>query len=384
MTSSTRILLAAIVISGVTTFMFYPLITLALLDRGQSPINVGLILGLLSGVGPIASVFIGHLNASWGSKKLSISGLLLRSIGLSVFIFDSSVWLYAIGAIFASLASGSVALALKTELMRSSTSRQMITLRAIMVNIGALLGPSLGGLLFFYSDFATVISVAILSYILIAFILVFVTFQPAENTQKPPSDMASMMIYRHINKSVMLLGVSVLGYWTIYAFWPLLVPILALKGIGTAMAAGWIYSGNAVLILALQYWLIVKSLARVRSTNLLISGFILFMTGFLCLFLPLSPVIVILFAILFSLAEMLVSPTLDEITGKLDTGPLGLTQTYGLMGTISGIGSLIGAPISGFLIEVGGNLTATLWFIVPMTIISLLAGFFLKKRETFT
>ena len=61
-TASTKTLLAAIVVSGVTTFMFYPLITLELLERGQSPFAVGVILGLLSGVGPTLSVFIGQFS----------------------------------------------------------------------------------------------------------------------------------------------------------------------------------------------------------------------------------------------------------------------------------------------------------------------------------
>ncbi len=46
-----NLILVAIVISGVTTFMFYPLITLELMDRGETTATTGLILGLLAAEG---------------------------------------------------------------------------------------------------------------------------------------------------------------------------------------------------------------------------------------------------------------------------------------------------------------------------------------------
>ena len=102
-TSSTWVFLVAIVISGITTFMFYPLITLELIDRGVGAGATGLILGLLSGTGQILSGLIGTVNARLGSKTLAIGGLALRSVGLLVFAFDSSILLYAVGAVVASL-----------------------------------------------------------------------------------------------------------------------------------------------------------------------------------------------------------------------------------------------------------------------------------------
>ncbi|AKK08637.1 MFS transporter [Corynebacterium testudinoris] len=89
-TSSTRLLLIAIVVSGITTFMFYPLITLELLDRGIGAGATGLILGLLSGTGRILSGLIGRVNARLGSRTLAVGGLALRSVGLLVFAFDGT------------------------------------------------------------------------------------------------------------------------------------------------------------------------------------------------------------------------------------------------------------------------------------------------------
>ncbi|WP_165242826.1 MFS transporter [Corynebacterium lizhenjunii] len=134
--SRVGILLAAIVISGITTFMFYPLIALELIARGQSPGSAGLILGFLSGTGLILSGVIGALNARLGSKALAVAGLVVRTAGLLVFAFPVDTPVYIVGAIVASLGSSANGLAIKTELMRTSASRNTITLRSIAVNLG--------------------------------------------------------------------------------------------------------------------------------------------------------------------------------------------------------------------------------------------------------
>ena len=49
------ILLVAITISGISTFMIYPLLFFRLLDVGASIGEIGLILGALSGTGRVCS-----------------------------------------------------------------------------------------------------------------------------------------------------------------------------------------------------------------------------------------------------------------------------------------------------------------------------------------
>lgn len=377
--AATKTLLGTIVVSGVTTFMFYPLITLELLQRGQSTLAAGVILGLLSGVGPVSSVFIGQVNARWGSKRMVVLGLLFRSLGLSVFAFENSFAVYALGAVLASLSSGCLSLALKTELMRSSTSRRMITLRSIMVNFGALVGPSLGGVLYFLTDFSTVVGVAIGSYLVLAVVLLNVHFQPPEQST---TKQAASLSLSDLSSEFMLLCLCVLGYWTIYALWPLVVPIVAVEGFGTPVASGWVYSGNAVLILTLQYWLVVKRLSNISSTDLLGFGFFLCITGFAALLLPSGPLVVVVFATAFSFGEMFISPILDELTGRVDTGRLGLTRSYGITGSIGGIGSLLGAPLGGLLIDLTGSVSGALALVIPTAMVGMVSAAHLRKRES--
>lgn len=379
-TSSTWVFLVAIVISGITTFMFYPLITLELIDRGVGAGATGLILGLLSGTGQILSGLIGAVNARLGSKTLAIGGLALRSVGLLVFAFDSSILLYAVGAVVASLGSSSTALALKTELMRASSDRRTITMRSIAVNLGALLGPSIGGVVFVVASFSVIVLSVVTSYVLLGLGLLFVKFKPPEESGQDTKTRIRSDRRRLDRLFFVLIGCT-LAYWGIYSQWPLVVPLYAESGFGTPLGSSWVYTGNAILILVLQYPLLVKLLKPVRSAYVLAIGFLLFVGSFLVLPIPAGPATVILFATLFSLAELLVSPTLDEVTAQLRREGTGLTRAYGATATAAGVSSLIGASAGGALIEHFDSPASVMYLAVPLAVLGFTGAVVLSRRK---
>ncbi|MDK8346899.1 MFS transporter [Brevibacterium sp. UMB1308A] len=379
-TSSTWVFLVAIVISGITTFMFYPLITLELIDRGVGAGATGLILGLLSGTGQILSGLIGAVNARLGSRTLAIGGLALRSVGLLVFAFDSNVLTYAVGAVVASLGSSSTALALKTELMRASSDRRTITMRSIAVNLGALVGPSIGGVVFVVASFSVIVLSVVTSYVLLGLGLLFVKFKPPEESgQDTKTRMRSDR--RRLDRLFFVLIGCTLAYWGIYSQWPLVVPLYAESGFGTPLGSPWVYTGNAILILVLQYPLLVKLLKPVRSSYVLAIGFLLFVGSFLVLPIPAGPATVILFATLFSLAELLVSPTLDEVTAQLRREGTGLTRAYGATATAAGVSSLIGASAGGALIEHFDSPASVMYLAVPLAVLGFTGAVVLSRRK---
>ncbi|MGG7519745.1 MFS transporter [Allorhizobium undicola] len=373
-----RILLGAIVVSGITTFMFYPLITLELINRHENAVAVGVILGLLSGVGRIASTFIGMVNAQWGARPVAIGGLILRSLGLSVFAFNAGTEIYALGAAVASIGSNATALAIKTELMRASMSRKTITLRSIMINLGALVGPSLGGIVYLYASFATIVVAVAISYIFLALSLCLITFHPPEN--RLTSNAKKMGLFS-MNRSFALLSGCIFCYWALYAMWPLAVPILAEQAFSTPIASSWIYTGNALLILALQYVVLVRLLKDTAVIRVLCLGFVNFIVAFIVLVGPSLSIAIILFATFFSIGEMLVSPTLDEVTARLQGLGMGMAKSFGLTGTIAGLASICASPIGGFLVQKSGDASGVLWLGIPLALMGLVSTLALGRRE---
>ncbi|WP_269928640.1 MFS transporter [Kocuria massiliensis] len=379
-TSSTGLLLSAIVVSGVTTFMFYPLITLELLDRGIGAGATGAVLGLLSGTGQILSGLIGRVNARLGSRALAVGGLALRSVGLLAFAIDGNTLVYAAGAVVASIGSSSTALALKTELMRASADRRTITMRSIAVNIGALVGPSIGGLVFVAASFSVIVLSVVISYVVLGLGLFFVTFQPPEEGAPPAGREAARSGPGFDKPFLVLLGCT-LAYWGIYSQWALVVPVYAERGFGTPLGSTWVYTGNAILILVVQYPLLVGLLKGVRSPHILATGFLVFGGAFLVLPIPAGPGAVIAFATLFSLAELLISPTLDEVTARLRSEGPGLTRAYGTTATVGGVSSLAGSSAGGALIEHLGTPGSVLWLVLPVAALGFSGSAVLSRRK---
>lgn len=381
-TRDVNFLLLAIVISGVTTFMFYPLMTLELLARGESPTAAGLILGLLSGTGRILSGVMGRINARFGSRSLAVGGLIIRSAGLLFFAVHMPTAAYWVGAILASIGSSATALALKTELMRSSASRKTITLRSIAVNIGALIGPSIGGLLYVAYSFSTIVWIVVSSYVFLAVLLFsLVRFQAAEEAETQRDEGRKAGVRWGIDKPFAWLLMCTFVYWAIYSQWNLVVPIYAELGFGTPLGSTWVFTGNAVFILALQYVIIVKLFRDVASGVVLGLGFISFALAFLMLFSVPTPASVVTFATAFSLAELLISPTLDEITARLKANGQGMTRAYGITAAVGGVASLVCATAGGSLIDSWGSPGAVGFMILPLVGAGIIGSIALKQKK---
>ncbi|WP_268795605.1 MFS transporter [Sphingomonas sp. Leaf242] len=367
-----------VVMSGVTTFMLYPLLTLELIRRGENVFHIGVILGLLSGVGQISATVIGRANAKWGSKRLAVTGLIFRGAGLLVFAFHVESAVYMAAATLASIGSSATGLAIKTELMRSSTSRRTVTLRSMMVNIGAFIGPSIGGSLFLTNAFGNIIIASLASYLLIAFLICLIRFHEPELTSVNEHIATFRMIG---DRSYILLVIGVFSYWSLYALWPLVVPFIALRAFQTPVASTWLYTANAGLIISFQYLLVVKLLSKLRSSQILATGFAILLFCFLPLVMSPGPVSVVLFITLFSVGEMLVSPTLDEVTTRISTNKHGLSQAFGLNASVAGVALLIGAPIGGAIIALSQNTVGIVLFGIPLALTGILVAVLLGRQE---
>ncbi|QPK93717.1 MFS transporter [Actinomyces sp. zg-332] len=391
---STTLLMVSICISGITTFMLYPLLTINLLKYGLSTKEIGLVLGVLGGIGSILSLLIGFINEKIGSKPVAVFGLLLRSAGMSVFIWENDFLLYILGASIASIGSSSTALALKTELLRRSTNRRLITIRSIAINLGATTGPMIGAALYWKFDFSFIVECSIASYILLAIIISLIHFNPSEssfqkkNQSKLPDNRKNIKINtQSTNKSLIEKKVlySILGltaiYWIIYSQWAIIVPILAKEALNEKFGSGFIYSLNAITILILQYPILVHAFKNIRDSFILFTGFVLIMFSSILLLLPISWVIVILFAIIFTFGEMLISPTLDSITAKASAKNRNLTRTFGFTTCICGIASLLGSFLIGLLISIHNYTSDILFLTIPTTCLALILSMFIVRNE---
>lgn len=374
-------MLVSIVVCGVATFMVNPLLALELMRRGETTAQAGMVLGVLSGAGLVCSGIIGMLNARFGSKPITVIGLVLRAMGMAVFLFDANTAVYVVFAAIASLGSAGANLGVKTELMRQSTDRRLVTMRSIAVNSGALIGPAVGAGLYLLLDFDTILVIVLAAYVLLAVALLFLPFQPPEEQPGRPVRPARSDDGRSRTRDYgfALVLVLTMMYWLIYSQWSLVVPMSASAGFGTDAGSNVIYIGNAVFILAVQYPLLVHGLKHARDTSILFGGFLSFVPAFALLSLPSSVAVPVGFGLLFSLGELLTSPTLDVVTGKVRRSGDGLTRAYGWTSAASGLSSIVGSSVGGALIDWCGGVRGSMALCLPAACVAFITIILLRK-----
>ncbi|WP_197693622.1 MFS transporter [Corynebacterium belfantii] len=363
-----NILLVAITISGISTFMIYPLLVFRLLDVGVNLGAIGLILGALSGTGRVCSFLIGSINSKFGSKPTVCLGITLRIIGISIFAFESQLYLYIVFSALASIGSSASALGIKTELLRQSAERKLITLRSMAINSGAILGPALGAALYHVFSFHTILYLSIATYGLMVLFLTLTSFSPPESTSltNGSGGIRSGKYSRYV--AITLIASS---YWAIYSQWAIIVPLISTQSFGYEESSNLVYMANAVIVLVLQYPLVVVALKSVKDSTVLLLGFSVFLVAFIMLFIPSSFLMVALFCLGFSIAELLVSPSLDSQTAKVAPASLGLTRAYGIQDTITGIFSIAGSSIGGLVLQSVESPSATAILCMPLAIIAI-------------
>jgi MFS transporter len=356
--------------------MIYPLLFFRLLDVGASIGEIGLILGALSGTGRVCSFIIGSANNRFGSKLTVCFGIFLRIIGISIFAFESHIYSYIIFSALASIGSSASALGIKTELLRQSAERKLITMRSMAINSGAIVGPALGAALYHIFSFHIILYISIGTYAILGTILTLIYFSPPESTSFANSHNE---VKQNKYSSYIYITLIASSYWAIYSQWAIVVPLISTQALGYEEASNLVYMANAAIVLTLQYPLVVVALKSVKDSTILLLGFSVFLASFGVLFIPSSLFMLALFCIGFSIAELLVSPTLDSQTAKVAPTSLGLTRAYGLQDTITGIFSIAGSSIGGLAIETIESPSATAFFGMPVTAIAICLIVILKR-----
>lgn len=346
---STTLLLVINVFFTTASYLFLPLMVLELLARGLSKAQAGSIAGVMLGTGSLCAVILGQLGARLGGKWLAVCGALLRAAGLTVFLFSPPYALYLLGAAATSLGANATILGMKSELLRHSHSRRMITLRLLAANTGALLGPAIGGLLILVMPFAHLIAITIGIYGALTLLLCFFPFKPAESKTGNHHRTSLVQTLREIDRPFAALLASVFAFSLVMAHWSLTLPVFASAAFGHQAAAAWMIALNGLLIICLQYLALTRWLAHLPTARIIRDGFLLFALAFVFLFFPPGIAGVVLFTVLLTAGEILVMPSLDEITTTLRAD--NITRALGLCGTVGGLGILVGASLGGWIME---------------------------------
>ena len=354
-----RLQLVTVLATGITTFMFVPLLVMHLASQDLPAGTIGLVAGMLAFSSQAFSLVIGWSVDRLGLRKtlsaafgLRIAGYLLLGVALAN---ASPTGVLVIAVVCIGVGGSMLGLSVKTSLVLASRGRprEMLALRSTFVNVGVVSGPAIGGLVyplgFTYILAACVVSHAVLAIAVLprtrAAVPEAAVAAPAapQTGVADPEDTgatspASPRKDRRHWAALLLLG---LAFWTIYSQLTVIVPLAALGKTDSTRAVLIIYTVNGMMCVLLQYALLKSVLHRTSTRTLLALGFLFFAVADTALAFAGGWWAVGLFVVPFTLAEMCLGPGLDQqavsmVRARATGAALGAMGAAGAIGTLAG------------------------------------------------
>ena len=353
-----RVLLLAVLLTGLTTFMFLPLLALQLTEQGIGAGRAGFLVGLLAFSGQGFSLICGLIVDRLGTRKVLSAGFALRIVGyllLGAGLAGGTSLPALVGGIVCIGVGGSLlGLSIKTLLVRERDipAREMLALRSTFVNMGVIVGPALGALVY-PLGFGYVLAACVTSHLVLGLRLTLRPpkdraerpAEPAGRAQETPGKSGSWARWQWA--PLVLVGVA---YWAIYSQLNVVLPIAAKDLTGSAAAISVVFTLNGALVVLFQYSLLRHVFRKAGTRTLLALGFLAFGSGYALLIAFTGWGALLAFVLPITLAEMLISPSLDE--QAINASSLRRTGlALGTMSAAGALGSLIGSGLGGYLLQ---------------------------------
>ncbi len=362
MTRISKVALAGILISSFGTFMFMPYISIYLSDLNYSPSFIGIILLLFSISQQGFTFFGGFLTDQFGTKNVCLSGLIIRSIGYVLFILSINKQLIIVSTIFVGLGGAMITPSLKVLLAYGNDSirSSVFALRNTAVNIGAALGPLVGGILYLVSiRYIFVFSAA--THIIVMVLVKKLLIQKIGNESSTIPVSSMFAIFK--DKRIVYLTFAVSFFYFLYMQFNLTIPLYMKDFLKKPEYVSMIFSFNGFLTILLQYPIMVYFQNRFKEHSVLVIGMIFVAFGFVTLTLSDHLAVLFVFTFLLTIGEILIPASLDNIASQL--APKRLLGSYlGFVVFSFMIGGGLGSLTGGFCYKWGlNNGMIWLWFI---------------------
>jgi DHA1 family multidrug resistance protein-like MFS transporter len=338
-------------ITQAADFMLIPFIAIYLnFQINLNAADIGLLLMILSATRGFLMFFGGTLCDFFGIKKMLFIGSCIRVIGYILFIYANEFSLLAFAAAIVGWGGAIIVPSSKSiiSLLAGEMTQKVFAFRALATNLGSAVGPILGGLLFI-NHFKIIFFINIIADI-VFFLLILKVFpnEISKTILKKNSniiDNFSTIRHDHIIISLMLLYA---GIWTVYSQFNLTIPLFAQNIYNMGEKVSWIFTLNGILVVILQI-IIIRWFNSVRSDAILLAlSMAIIGVAFISLSLIPTYYSLFVFTIFFTIGEVIIFPTIDNLTSNFAPPHL-LGSYFGFISFGWGLGSLIGNSTGGFL-----------------------------------
>jgi MFS family permease len=358
------ILLLGTLISSTGSFLVWPFLTLYLRQSmGISMTTIGLLFTLTGPISFFSQVVGGSLTDRWGRRimmaiSLFASGLVMLGFGL-VDSLTSLIFLLVLNGIFGPL-FGPASNAMVADIIKPRKRGQAYGLLRVVMNVGAAIGPSVGGFIATRSYFVLFLCAALASLLYFSIVVAFIReTKPQRNTTLEETTEQAREGWDVVLRDIPFLVFCFINMLTciVYSQMNTTLPVYLKEGSGIGEAQyGQLMALNATMVVLLQFPItgITDRYGRMRMQMMALGAF-LYALGFgakgFVGTLPLFAVSVMI----WTLGEMVIAPVSTVLVA--DMAPEIMRGRYmAVFGLTWGIGYGLGPTLGGAVMDnLGGR-----------------------------
>jgi len=337
--------------------IMYPFFTLYItLKFGVGLTQVGLLLGAMTAGGIIGGLIGGSLADRFGRKKLLLFGLLTSGLYNVVIIFIKDFsWLFGVAVTvgFLGSMSGPASQAMLADLLPEEKRASGFGVLRVVFNLTVAIGPLIGGFISDYSYYWLFIIDAITSSITF---LVVVKMLPETAPKKPTkeekgkkfSGVGYKAVFRD-KEFLILIGIFMLTFAIMMQMLSTLSVFMRdVQGFPNKYY-GYILSLNAVIVVALQFWVSRKS-EKIPPLFAMVIGSIFATVGYTLFGFVNSIWFFALAMVILTIGEMIMAPIGQTLAAKF--APLDMRARYmAVFGFSSRLSNLATPYLAGLVID---------------------------------
>ncbi len=342
-----KIILLGILLINISTFMLTPFLALYMSTKDFPATQIGIVLtsSLIFQQG--LTFFGGLFGDRFGYKKIMLIGIVIRILGYVLFVYSNTLLTLVLASSFVGIGGALITPSTKASLATTEEDLRgkAFALRSVAVNIGAALGPIFGVVLYKVSFIVVFFFAVFTHFILLILVVTFLKKFQGVNDNNIFYDFKNIIFDSRLVK---LTAISSL-FWIVYAQLTMSIPLYLKDFLHAEALSGTLFTINGLLVICLQFHLISFFEKKFSQKFILFYGMVFISMGFVLLSLISSLVGVYLFILLFTLGEILISPTIDNMASSLSTNR---NKTGGYLGFVS-LGWAIGGSLGNLI---GGNI----------------------------
>lgn len=338
-----RLLLLALGVNTIGAFMITPFLLIYLIGTEHLSITAsGALVTAMLTIQRGGTFASGIASDRYTPKAMLVSGCIISSTGYLVLAESHGIAWATASTGMLGIGSALFVPACKAILAQAAdrSGPRVFALRTTVTNAGSAIGPLLGAA--FFAHFSDLLLGACLVHATSALGLICARIPVTENVEQYASLLSRGRSVLTDSLAIQLMAASI-GFWFCYSQFTITIPLYALAALHTKSAIGFLTAINAVTIIVFQFSVISVALKTAKhAVRVLACGMTFMMTAFLIIALGSGWAEFIAFTLLFSLAELLIAPSLDTAAHAI--APTGQSAAYlGFISAGGALGAILGS-----------------------------------------